>query len=76
MSPRRIRRPIRTRKDEFLSNLGERPDTQGRVVSDCGEARVTGRETETTHGFSMCGLCREASRVELDIADDSRLLVC
>ena len=68
--------PSVTRKDEISSTLGERPDAQGRVASDCGEARVTWPETETTHGFSVCGPCRGASHVGLDRADDSRLLVC
>ena len=66
--------PSVTRKDAFLSTLGERPDAHGRVVAGCGEALVVGRETETTHSFSMCGPCREVVHVRLEILDDPRLV--
>ena len=66
--------PPVTRKDAFLSTLGERPDAHGRVVAGCGEALVVRRETETTHGFSMCGPCREVVHVGLEVLDDPRLV--
>ena len=47
--------PSVTRKDMFLSILGKRPDAHSRVVAGCGEVCVVRRETETAHGFSMCG---------------------
>ena len=66
--------PSVTRKDAFFSTLGERPDAHGRVVAGCGEALVVRRETETTHGFSMCGPCCEVVHIGLEILDDSRLV--